>query len=334
MPRHTREPGLLPRPLAILAALALVAGTGAAIRVLPAGGSPPPQPSPPVARPSPSPSLSPVVSEEPPTTFVAFVDTAREPGFDLPASSRRTGVRRYALGHLVADAGPSGDGCVPAWTGSPAPGKPIGRLRALGGDAALVFGGPGGRALATTCTRPGGLATAYRRIIGAYDATTVDFEVRDSADRAAVLRRARAIHAVQQERDLRVSFTLALRPGGLSPADVAMLRTTRRAGADVGTVNLLAPLEGRTAHRGRLGKVATAVRAARVQIARAQGVDDPGEAWERIALTPVLAGGSDLGASDARTLAAYATRHRLAWVSLRGAEPSHGVSRILLRALS
>ncbi|TDD01380.1 hypothetical protein E1292_26090 [Nonomuraea deserti] len=329
MPRHTREPGLLPRPLAILGALALVAGTGAAIRLLPADGAPPPAAPPPVARPSPS--LSPVVSEEPPpTTYVTFVDTAGEPEFDLPALSRRTGVRQYALGHLVA----GGEGCVPTWTGSPAPGKPIGRLRALGGDAVLVFGGPGGRELATTCTRPGALATAYRRIVGTYDAAAVDFEVRDSADKAAVLRRARAIHTLQQERDLRVSFTLPLRPGGLSPADAAMLRTTRRAGADIGTVNLLAALGRSTAHRIRLGRVATAVRAARVQIARAQDLDDPREAWERIALTPVLAGGSDLGASDARTLAAYATRHRLAWLSLRGAEPPQGVSRILWRALS
>ncbi|MEO3885661.1 hypothetical protein [Nonomuraea sp. B5E05] len=329
MPRHTREPGLLPRPLAILGALALVAGTGTAIRLLPADGRPPPAASPPVARPSPS--LSPVVSEEPPpTTYVTFVDSAREPEFDLPARYHRTGVRRYALAHLVT----GGDGCVPTWTGSPAPGKPIGRLRALGGDAVLVFGGEGERELAATCTRSGALATAYREIVGAYGATAIDFEVRDSADKAAVLRRARAINALQQERDLRVSFTLPLKPGGLSSADAAMLRTTRRAGADIGTVNLLAALGPRTAHRSRLGRVATAVRAARAQVARAQGLDDPGEAWERIALTPVLAGGSDLRASDARTLAAYATRHRLAWLSLRGAEPPQGVSRILWRALS
>ncbi|MFD0471894.1 hypothetical protein ACFQ0B_28970 [Nonomuraea thailandensis] len=239
-----------------------------------------------------------------PAAFVAFVDTAREPAFDLPAQARRTGVRRYALGHLIA----GGDGCSPKWSGllepdgAPGPertalvdsdgdlssgragradsaGAPagsadsegtaagsadsagalavgraglldpgrnpvanrIGRLRAMGGDAAPVFGGPGGPELAATCTRPGGLAAAYRRVVGAFDAAAVDFEVRDSADRAAVLRRARAIHAVQRERRLRVSFTLPLRRDGLAPGDAAMLRATHEAGAEVATVNLLAP---------------------------------------------------------------------------------------------
>ncbi|MEO3869056.1 hypothetical protein ABGB18_09525 [Nonomuraea sp. B12E4] len=268
MPRHQREPGLLPRPLAILGALVLTAATGVAIRLLPAGAEPPPKP---VTRPLPAPSQllppatpadrrqdppagrrhsTPSGTPEPPgfEGFVGFVDTAREPGFDLPVEFRRTGVRRYALGHLVA----GGDGCAPKWTGALDPGENpvanrIGRLRALGGDAAPVFGGPGGEDLADTCLRPGGLAAAYRRVVGAFDAAAVDFEVRDGADSAAVQRRARAIRAVQRERRLRVSFTLRLRPDGLSPGDVAMLRATRQAGADVGTVNLLAAMEPRTA---------------------------------------------------------------------------------------
>ncbi|MFG1709902.1 hypothetical protein ACFLIM_42735 [Nonomuraea sp. M3C6] len=332
MPRHKREPGLLPRPLAILGALALTGATGVAVRLLPAGAAPPPKP-PPVARHSPTAS-SPVASPAAAFSgFVGFVDIAREPGFDLPKESRRTGVRRYALGHLVA----GGDGCAPKWAGTLDPGRNpvangIGRLRALGGDAAPVFGGPGGRELAVTCVRPGGLATAYRRVVGAFDAGSIDFEVRDSKDRAAVLRRARAIQAMQHERRLRVSFTLPLKSYGLGAGDVAMLRATRRAGAEVGTVNLLAAIEPRAASDGRLHRVAAAVRAARDQIARAQGLADPDEAWRRVALTPVLAREGDLSELDARKLAAYAARHGLAWLSLRGVAPPPRVSRILWRA--
>ncbi|SEG36484.1 hypothetical protein SAMN05444920_102726 [Nonomuraea solani] len=336
MSRHKREPGLLPRPLAVLGALALTAGTVAVVRQLPQGtaGRWPPAARPPVIS---SPVVKPLVTGPPTAAFVTFVDTAREPGFDLPAESRRTGVRRYALGHLVA----GGDGCAPKWSGpldpvagriglldpgrNPVAGR-IGRLRALGGDAAPVFGGPGGRELAATCIRPGGLAAAYRRVVGAFDADAVDFEVRDSADRAAVLRRARAIRAMQYERRLGVSFTLRLRSYGLTPGDLAMLRATRQEGAEVGTVNLLAPVES-----GRLGPVATAVLAARDQIARAQGLADPAQAWRRIALTPVLEGEDDLSETDARKLAAYATYHGLAWLSLRGVTPKPDVSRILWR---
>ncbi|MBB6547996.1 hypothetical protein [Nonomuraea rubra] len=378
MPRHQREPGLLPRPLAVLGALALAAGTAAAVRLLPADAAPPPRP--PVAR---SPATTPAAPAGPvPAAFVAFVDTAREPTFDLPAQARRTGVRRYALGHLVA----GGDGCSPKWSGlltsdSPSPaGRPdqdgtspagrarlvdsegpsptglvdadgalaagrtfpldpgrnpvanrIGRLRAMGGDAAPVFGGPGGKELAATCTRPGGLAAAYRRVVGAFDAAAVDFEVRDSDDRAAVLRRARAIRAVQRERRLRVSFTLPLRRDGLAPGDAAMLRATREAGAEIETVNLLADVEPRGTRGARLGLVAAAVRAAAEQIAPAQGLADPGQVWRRIALTPVLADAGDLTERDARTLTEYATRHGLAWLSLRGVTPKPDVSRILWR---
>ncbi|MGR6916255.1 hypothetical protein ACU635_18610 [[Actinomadura] parvosata] len=368
MPRHNREPGLLPRPLAVLGALALAAGTAAAVRLLPADAAPPPRP--PAARPSATPVPTPLPERA--AGFVRFVDTAREPAFDLPGQARRTGVRRYALGHLIA----GGDGCSPRWSGpqhadwtltaghTPAPeddrtgarvpegpAEPgergggglldpvrnpvagrIGELRALGGEVAPVFGGPGGQELAATCTKRGGLAAAYRRVVGALDAAAVDFEVRDSADRAAVLRRARAIHALQRVRRLKVSFTLPLRRDGLAPGDVAMLRATQEAGAEVGTVNLLAPLEPRGTRGARLGLVAASMRAAAGQVARAQRLAEPGAAWRRLALTPVLTGAGDLSARDARTLAGYAARHGLAWLSLRGVIPDPHVSRILWRS--
>ncbi|WP_211370218.1 hypothetical protein, partial [Nonomuraea turkmeniaca] len=304
-------------------------------------------PSPPVRPPTvapPSPSASPAVVVEQKAPLVGFVDTAREPDFDLPAESRRTGVRHYLLGHLIAG---GDDGCSPKWAGpyetlEPAadrddpldPGENpvanrIGRLRALGGDVALTFGGADVAELAVTCTRPGGLAAAYRRVVGAFDAAAIDFEVRDSEDGAVVLRRARAIRAMQRERGLRVSFTLPLRPYGLDAADVAMLRTTRKAGAEVGTVNLLAPMEPRSAPSGRLRRLAAAIQLAKDQIAQAQELPDPGQAWRRIALTPVLTGESDLTELDARTLAGYAARHGLAWLSLRGVPPSRDVARNL-----
>jgi hypothetical protein len=316
---------VLPRPLAVLGALALTAATGVAIRMLPAGAAPAPEPTQVAEH---TPVVSAALAEEP-ARFVGFVDTAEDPGFDLPAESRRTGVRRYALGHLVS----GGDGCVPKWNGpldrrgNPVANR-IGRLRALGGDAAPVFGGPDGQELAVTCRRPGGLASAYRRVVGVFDAAAIDFEVRDSADRAAVLRRARAIHAVQRERRLRVGFTLPLHPYGLSSDDVEMLRATQQAGATIATVNLLSRIEPRTAPTGRLLRVAAAVRAARDQIAEAQGLPDPEEAWPRVALTPVLDGRTDLSEPDARALAAYASRHGLAWLSLRGVAPKADVSRI------
>ncbi|HEX4814904.1 MAG TPA: hypothetical protein VFV66_19355 [Nonomuraea sp.] len=353
---------MLPRPLAILGALTIIAGTGAAVRILPAGGASPPPPRPAAQQ---APAMSQAMAAESTTTFVGFVDTAASPGFDPPAAFRRTGVRHYLLGHLVAG-GP--DGCDPKWAAppdqdttpdsaeqatddadalepdtSPAdpleagvgrgldPGKnpvanKIGPLRAMGGDAAPAFGGPEGRDPAATCTDPDRLTAAYRRVVGAFDAAAIDFEVRDSDD-GAVLRRARAIRAIQRERPLRVSFTLPLRPHGLDSGDVAMLRATHEAGAEVTTVNLLATMEPDP--RGRLRRLADAVRLARDQIAHAYALPDPGQAWPRIGLTPVLKDKDHLDEPEARTLADYATRYGLAWLSLRGVPPSRGTSRIL-----
>ncbi|MEU1719694.1 hypothetical protein [Nonomuraea sp. NPDC005692] len=332
MSRKARESGTLPRPLAVLAALVLAGATGLAIRMLPAGAEPAPP-----SRAAPArfaPPERPVAVQRPPGSFVGFVDTARDPGFDLAAESRGTGVARYALGHLVAD----GDGCLVRWAGPPRPeGDPVaaglGRLRAAGGDAFPVFGGPGGDDPAVTCTRSGGLATAYRKAVGAFGAAAAGFEIRD-AGTAAALRRARALRALQGERPLRVFFTLRLTPDGLDAADLAVLRATRREGVRVDAVELLAEMEPRTGSQGRLRRLGSAVRAAAGQLARANGLPGEDQVWERLALTPVLARAGDLDGAEARKLSEYAVRHGLAWLSLRGASPKPEISRILWKTHS
>ncbi|MET8000323.1 hypothetical protein [Nonomuraea glycinis] len=336
---------MLPRPFAVLFALALAGATAVAISLLPARATlqlTVPRPAPSSAGPAPAALLG-------RSTYVRFVDTAAEPGFDLPADARRSGVRWYALGHLVA--GP--DGCTSRWAGRLDFGhdpvaKRIGGLRAVGADAGLIFGGPDGGEPAATCTRPGALAAAYRRVVGAFDADYIDFDLRtDSADpraevseaqdhgaqdrRATTVRRARAIRAMQRERRLRVSFTLPLRPHGLAERDLDVLRLTREAGADVGAVNLLAELEPRSAPEGRMQRVAAALHAARTQLAEVYDLNDPEHAWRRLALTCVLRDADDLSKTDAGKLAAFADRYGLAWLSVRGADPEPDAARILRR---
>ncbi|MFI7447851.1 hypothetical protein ACIBQX_10175 [Nonomuraea sp. NPDC049714] len=330
--RRKGRPGTLPRPFAVLFALALAGATAVAITLLPARATlqlTVPSPAPP--SPAPSPAPAPLLGR---STYVGFVDTAADPGFDLPADARRTGVRWYALGHLVA--GP--DGCTSRWAGrldfghDPVANR-IGRLRAAGADAGLIFGGPDGGEPAATCTRPGALAAAYRRVVGAFDAGYIDFDLRTkSADHTATaVRRARAIRAMQQERRLRVSFTLPLRPYGLATRDLDTLRLTREAGADIGAVNLLADIEPHGAPEGRMQRIAVALHAARTQLARVHDLADPNHAWGRLALTCVLKDRDDLSETDARKLAAFADRYGLAWLSARGADPEPGVTRILWR---
>lgn len=328
--RHKREPGTPPRSLVLLAALALTGVTGLAVWLLPAGATPTPSPSSPAASTVPVAVASPSPSApERPSAFVAFVDTARQPGFNLPAGARRTGVRWFSLGHIVA----GGDGCSPRWGGQLDPGSNpvanrIGRLRAEGADAGLAFGGADGRELAAACTSRDALVAAYRQVIGAFRVSSIDFEIVDSADTATTLRRAAAVRTLQGEGPIHVSFTLPIDRSGLRQADRDMVRLTREAGARIDTVNLLAAVEPQSAGLSRMRRVAGAVRAAQSQLTEALGDTD---AWSRIALTSVLVSPEDLSQIDARKLTTFAARHELAWLSLRGAAPAREVSEILWR---
>lgn len=343
--RRVREPGTPPRALVVLASIALAAGTGGAIWLLPPEargewapggrnaqtGATPPRPA---VRPSAGQTPPPPVVARP-SGFVAFVDAIRDPSFDLPEAARKNRVRWFTLGHLTAGR----KGCVPAWGGLSGRGSApvldrLGPLRAAGGNAGLAFGGTAGRELASACADLGRLTAAYRRAIGTFDAAYIDFEIHDPSSGATVSRRARAIAALQREgarrgRPLTVSFTLPVTGSGLSHDAQEMLRITRARGAEIAAVNLLVPVDAASGAGGRLHPITSAVRAAHPQIARSLGQST---AWNRIALTPVLARSGDLTRLDARRLAAFTSRNRLAWLSSRGAALRPGVARFLTGA--
>lgn len=338
--RRLREPGTPPRSLVVLASLALAAGTGAALWTLPSGAVRParaqrPIASPPVRLPaSPAPVPSAVGRPGPvtrPSGFVTFVDAARTPSFAPPERSTPGRAHWFTLGHLTA----GGDGCTPVWSGRDRDLSPAGRLEALraaGGEAGLVFGGPGGRELAATCTDLGRLTGAYRRAVSAFDAGYIDFELGGRDGGATVLRRAAAIAALQREaaatgRTLTVSLTLPADGDGLSRTDQEMLRVTRERGAEISTVSLMVPIRAGQGRRSHLRPIAAAVRAAHPQIVRSLG----GAGTRcRIALSPFLTGAKDLTTTDARKLVAFSTRKGMAWLSTRGATPSWSVSRLLV----
>jgi hypothetical protein len=235
------------------------------------------------------------------------------------------------VGHVTAGSG----GCTPRWSHRIQGHEPLAarfdRLRAAGGDLRLAFGGPLRPELAATCPSDTRLAAAYSRVIGAYHAQGVDFEVRDSADLSVALRRAAAIVRLQEEargdrRPLALSFTLPATAEGVAPADVEMLRATRLAGADIGTVNLLVPFT--SGFSGNLHRLATAARSAHAQLQDALGATGVA-VWRRMALTPVLQAAQDLSVAEARRLAAFRARTGLGWVSVRGATPAPDVADAL-----
>ncbi|WP_143020294.1 hypothetical protein [Sinosporangium album] len=285
----------------------------------------------PESPPDPPPDQVPVsaTSPEQPSGFVAYVDTGRDPGFQPVDAMRRTGADWFLLGHLTS--GP--DGCAALWSGKMGHSGDLvigrlGGLRTAGGDAGVSFGGASGTDPAVTCKAKSRVASAYRSVLGAFDLTHLDFEPREKPSLPVAKRRAGAVAALQKEataahRPLWVSFSLPATRHGLSREHRALLRATRQAGARIDTVNLITPLKP-----GGLRGVAAAVRAAAPQIGAALALDHS-TVWRHLGVTPVLSHPDALTPAGARTLAAYAERHHLTWLSLRGATPDDTITRVL-----
>src|SRR5260370_8358075 len=97
--------------------------------------------------------------------------------------SREWGIKRFTLAFLVS----SGSDCQAAWF----PNLPldqentiagqIGRLRKLGGDVILSFGGEGGLELAQVCNDVASLQAQYQAPIDKYKVHMLYFDINSSS---------------------------------------------------------------------------------------------------------------------------------------------------------
>ncbi|WP_432142308.1 chitinase [Streptomyces sp. bgisy084] len=273
------------RPTAIAAATAM---TAAALLAGCSSEEPakPERPDPvtPSAKPS-SPAPTPKTAG-----FSPYVDTSLKPSFDLVKGAEETGVKEYSLAFVSP-----GGGCVPKWGGRQTLGaNPVARqadaLRAQGGDVRISFGGQSGNELARVCGSVDKLVDAYRKVIDAYHLTKVDFDIEGPAltDTKANDLRAQAIARLQQHAELDVSVTLPVLPSGLNRHAVAVLKSAKKNGARISTVNIMAMDYG-TYYDGDMGKYAiAAATATQKQIKGALGIRDEATAWKSVAVTPMI----------------------------------------------
>ncbi|NUR41418.1 MAG: sugar hydrolase [Streptomyces sp.] len=254
--------------------------------------------------------------------FAPYVDTSLYPAFDLVASATATGVKDYNLAFVT-----DGGGCTPKWGGvtdlaSDAVAAQIGALRAKGGDVRVSFGGAAGSELATTCSSADALATAYGKVVDAYDLTKVDFDVEGGAlpNTTANTNRAKAIAKLQaQHPDLDVSFTLPVMPEGLTQDGVNLLSNAKSNGVGIDTVNIMAMDYG-PAYSGDMGTYAEqAATATQAQVKSVLGLSDSA-AWKAVAVTPMI-GVNDVTSEifkveDATQLVNFAKSKGLGWLSM------------------
>lgn len=254
--------------------------------------------------------------------FAPYVDTSLYPAFDLLAAATATGVKDYNLAFIT-----DGGGCTPKWGGvtdlaGDGVASQIGALRAKGGDVRVSFGGAAGSELATTCSSADALATAYGKVVDAFDLTKVDFDVEGGAlpDTAANTRRAQAIAKLQQQHpSLDVSFTLPVMPEGLTQDGVNLLSNAKSNGVSINTVNIMAMDYG-PAYSGDMGTYAEqAATATQAQVKSVLGLSDSA-AWKAVAVTPMI-GVNDVTTEifkveDATQLVAFAKSKGLGWLSM------------------
>ncbi|MBT2595506.1 chitinase [Arthrobacter sp. ISL-72] len=262
------------------------------------------------------------------TWFAGYVDVTVSPAYPFEEASR-AGTRDVVLAFLVAS---PQDVCIPSWgalyrleEAGAALGldRRISLLRSRGGSASVSFGGARNSELSTACQDEAKLRTAYRDVVERYEPAYLDFDLEgaDLLDQAGGERRARAVAALQEDRNssgkkLGVWLTLPASPRGLTDAGIAAVEQMLQAGVELSGVNIMTMNYGasRSSSLGMLQAAKAAADATHDQLSilyqRAGTNLNPEQVWKKIGLTPMI-GRNDLpgevfGLDAARDLKDYA----------------------------
>jgi hypothetical protein len=221
-----------------------------------------------------------------PYLFINAPDMS-SPGNDMVKISRESGIKRFTLAFLVS----SESACQAVWF----PNVPmvqedtiagqISRLRKLGGDVILSFGGEGGLELAQVCKDVPSLQAQYQAAIDKYKARMLDFDIESSAikDPVSVDRRNQALANLQAANPgLLISYTLAVLPTGLVANGIDLLKNSLSHGVKTGNVNIMTMDYDTTFAPNTMGQHAIDAANAALQQLQALGLDAP------LGLTPMI----------------------------------------------
>lgn len=272
------------------------------------------------------------------TWFAGYVDVTVSPPYAFEEAAT-PGTRDVVLAFLVAS---PQDLCEASWgagygleEANTALGleRRISDLRSRGGSAAVSFGGARNNELATTCQDEGKLRTAYRDVVERYEPAFIDFDLEgaDLLDQAGGERRAKAIAALQGDRnssgkELSVWLTLPASPRGLTDAGIAAVEQMLQAGVDLAGVNIMTMNYGasRNSSQGMLEAAKAAAAATHDQLGivyQRTGINLSREQlWKKVGLTPMI-GRNDLpgevfGLDAARDLKDYAVELEIQRLSM------------------
>jgi chitinase len=267
--------------------------------------------------------------EWPSQYYAPYANMGGYPLFFFNQMAETTGVRFFTLAFVLDRAGD----CIAAWSGS----APIERmyfmddlakLRALGGDVIVSFGGAAGVELAEACPDVESLAAQYRHVIDTLGVTQLDFDIEGEAlgDTEANDLRAEAIALLQTEAaeagyELNISFTLPVHTRGLTDEGVALLESALAHGVEIDVVNIMTMNFEPEAPVDRMGE--NTIRAAQSLFEQLKPLypdKSDEEVWNLIGLTPMI-GVNDRSSQiftiqDAEQVSAFALENNLRRIAI------------------
>ncbi|KAJ3155545.1 hypothetical protein HDU89_006511 [Geranomyces variabilis] len=245
-------------------------------------------------------------------TFAPYVDVTGWPTLDISAVAQTTGANYFTLAFVVADGAND-----PAWGGVTKTSSGfyldvLTKLRTMGGDAIISFGGASGQELAIPVTNVKTLTAKYQSVIDAYSATWIDFDIEGSAisNTAANDRRNQAITALQAANPgLKVGFTVAVMPNGVDTTVLALLKSAAKYNTKIDVLNIMAMDYGPgAAPNGGTGMGDYAIAAAKETYSQLQAA---GFSDTKVGVTPMIGQNDVQGEifrlADAKALVAWAS---------------------------
>lgn len=270
--------------------------------------------------------------------FASYVDVTATPSvaFESPTKATRKNV---VLSFIVAA---KNDACTPTWgaaytldeaSESLDLDRRIARLKQLGGDATISFGGAINDELSTGCTDAAKLVAAYTSVLDRYQISHLDLDIEAAglADVAGGLRRATAIKTVQDAsaragKPLSVWITLPVAPAGLTEQGKTAVAQLLAAGVVLSGVNVMTMDygESKAASASMADASIAALTATHAQLTALNSAAGnkltAADIWSRIGATPMIGqndvAGEVFGLADARKLNAFAQEKQLGRMSL------------------
>jgi hypothetical protein len=184
----------------------------------------------------------------PQKVFAPYMYIGSGDNFQITQCEAACGQKFYTIAFIIADQdkNPAWDGRWPMTTNLYA--GQIKKIRQLGGDVIVSFGGGGGTELALVETNAAVLQAKYQSVIDHYHLTWLDFDIEGGAmKKANVNHRRNGVLAELQKKNpgLIISYTLPVDPKGIPDSALNLLADAKAQGVKVYSANVMTMDYGR-----------------------------------------------------------------------------------------